>query len=314
MIAAGLSLACASATDRTNGNVKPAVFPPHSIDSVEPPWRNDVILWHGELGNDTPWRSHSDLSEYTHSAEYPDDVQVAIQPPETRKWEIVWSQVIGFHPRSGEYLARLLNEPNAVPSISKGDNLAFKIVAKASYPVAIDRGKGYALAAYPEFAPKPFANALVSALRAYRQGNMGHAPEYLHQAIPLFELAIKNATEETNATADFYAHFYLGRCHAELYNTEDAMEAFAKALEYRDSDPNARMALLAEYSILAVSDSDVALEYRQRFVEEEAAIRELFPIESGSIHMLDTIYENLATTGTPVETLAGKATFRWKAK
>ena len=111
-----------------------------------------------------------------------------------------------------------------------------------------------------------------------------------------------------------YVQFYLGRCHAELYNTEDAIGAFTSALEYRESDPNAHRALLAEYSVLAATDADVALEYRHRFVEEEAVFRELFSTESGPIQTLDAVYESLANTGTPVETLAGKSTIRWKAK
>ncbi|MDC1295886.1 hypothetical protein N8077_06115 [Myxococcota bacterium] len=133
---------------------------PLAANGKELPWLPDVILWHGELVNETPWRRRADLAKYVHSAEFPDDVQVTIRRPETNEWEIVWVRVVGYHPRTGEYLAQLLNEPHAVPSLSDGDNLVFRVLGDATHPAAIDRGNGYALAAYSEFGPSTFADAM----------------------------------------------------------------------------------------------------------------------------------------------------------
>jgi hypothetical protein len=308
-----LGCGCAASSPRGADSESAAdpLPPPHSADTPEPPWTSDVILWHGELGNETPWRDHPGLKPFLHSLEYPDDAKVAILRPIDETWEIVWVRVIGYHPASGEFLGRMLNQPHAVPSVSQDDNIAFRFIEGATHPVGIDRGSGYARSAYPSVEPDEVANSFIAGLRRYRLGNLGHNPDSLVQAIPLLEATVRNATGSTSYTALFYTHFYLGRCHAELYNTREAIYSFEAALEYRPVDPNANMGLLAEYSIMALSDNqEESREFAARFDQQEARIRELFLPDSGPVQSLDVF----RAEHPEAESLAGIVSIRWKAK
>lgn len=294
--------------------------PAHSLNGDAPPWTEEVILWSGELhGVQAPWRDNRALQGRFHSPEYPDDIQVVFRQDSADAWERMWVRVIGAHPRSGEYLAKLLNDPYAIEGLQSGENVAFVAPEGSQDLIGVDRGQGYGRAGYPAFSPDAFASSMIKGLNLYRAGELGHVPENIKAAIPELLGASERTDNTTSRTASFYVHFYLGRCYAELYETESAIEQFKKALAFRPEDPSAHIALLAEYSLLAAMPeeelpSGTSDQWRESFNRQESVIRSLFPPSAGPVQYLDLIYTEMKDNLDSEGTIAGKFVLRWKGK
>lgn len=223
------------------------------------PWKREVILWPWQLGQSRAWRNHEAMQERFHP-EFPDDVEVCFAVRGTARLETTWVSVIAVDAESERYLGVLLNQPNEVPELLLGDNVVFAPAAKGRPMFAVRTGgrAGYRRMGMPDMAPYDYFMSVATGLNQYRAGAFGHSPENIRSAIATLPDATSLATNETGMVSRSIRHFFLGRCFAELYLTEEAIEEFKLAVELRPEDLDSRLALLAEYSVMNAKTANVS--------------------------------------------------------
>jgi hypothetical protein len=270
-----------------------------------------------------PWRSDPRLSGQFHSKEFPDDVQVLFEVTQdgVRHVESMWVTVLGHDDRTDRFLGRLLNAPDFVRTVQDADNVAFHLGNPGQYTgirglperpiwlVADDDGRGYAAQGWPS-QRTAFVDALVRGVRAYRIGNFGHNPPGIEQCIT----ELRPALSPEPTTADPHdlqlAHFVLGRCLGEKYETVEALGHFDRAVALDRRDPYAQLGVISELTVLVHSDKDDSRReaWKARLIQEIARMEKDFPEEKQSLQLLQIVRDPKNARGplTPAELEEGK--------
>jgi len=195
--------------------------------------------------------------------------------------EMMWVTVIDYHSASDRYLGVLLNAPFNLTTVKARDNIVFRYDSDSSELRALTAAGRYDFVGIPQRAQSGALAQVWEGVRQYRLGNYGHDQEAIKSCIATLSTATP-LLEQSVAPADRYlAHFVLGRCHAEAYNTDLAIENFRKAISYRATDVDAHMALLAEYSLKVHPPVDQPKElhddrWEPLFIEQLKYVREHF--------------------------------------
>ena len=293
--------------------------------SAEPLWKQTLIAFNQYEYGEGPWTKDEKIKDSFHE-EHLDDLQVvfsATGKSDKNGLEVMWVSVLSFDKDSGTYLGKLLNQPNVLKSVRQEDNVIFKFDESTGMATAIAQGKSYWKAAVPEYATKGVGAKLYKGLREYRLGNFGHNKPEIEKCIKTLSKLTKKASKLKSEEDQFIAFFTLGRCAAEAYETQLAVESFKSALKYKPNDVDANMALLAEYSI-AVYDPDIQpqSEWESAYTDQKAYLIDNFPTDKGVVSMLETIFnekEIAKSTETTEEEKDyqrrfGLGVFRWKSK
>lgn len=290
-----------------------------------PPWAKEFVVWPRYEGQPTPWRDDSRISALSPGG-YPDDFPVYFDNPDPAvKDEIMWVTAIDYSAATDEYLGILLNSPNNLTSIVDRDNAVFRYEPDAKRLRALAAHGSYGARGLPARARGEAFSKLWQGIRQYRLGNFGHDQVAIAQCISILSSATQQLGDLASAHDSYLGFFVLGRCHAEAYNTEAAIEAFQSALEHKSDDVDAHMALLAEYSLKVHPPVDQVEEaydasYEPLFLEKLSYVREQFFDDPGVAVVTTIIFDEAEATGLSeltAEEIArrrkfGFGIFRWK--
>jgi hypothetical protein len=293
-----------------------------AVATAEPAWDRNLIVFDDYPGNEGPWRQDDRIRKFFHE-DYPDDLQVRFPVARGKiPNEIMWVTVLDYDKESDTYLGKLLNQPNLLKGVSAQDNVVFKPVDAMGMPVAVDEDEKFWAVAVPVYARKGLAKKLYEGVVAYRRGNFGHNMPGIRDCISTLKGVVKKVSELSRDDA-YLAHFVLGRCAAEAYETELAIQSFQAAVALRPDDLPGNMSLLAEYSV-AVHSPDMKPKDRW----EAAYLQQLEFIKShdeiwsrvkdGLRVMFDEKTGATAKARTPEEVERGKqfgfGILRWKQR
>jgi hypothetical protein len=295
--------------------------------SGDPPWRTRLVPWETHAGQARPWRGDRRLTGYA-APGYPDDFQVLFANPDSSRGgqhELMWVRVIASDSATGLILGILLNQPHELRSVVQGDNVVFRVPASSEPPTAIG-APNYAEAGWPT-SLSPFLTVLRDGIRAYRAGNNGHNMPGIERCISVLTPAMGAVPSDAGPEERFVGHFVLGRCMAEKYETERAIDQFRAAITLDPDDLDANMALLAELSVMThrrPGDLSPVAEARweRDFLEQLGVIRARFAREEDVTGMLEMIFDPAQETGIDSSWKAhvaklrrvGYAVFRWKRR
>jgi hypothetical protein len=297
--------------------------------SGAPPWRSRLVPWQSRAGQERPWRSDWRLARYV-APGYPDDFQVVFANPDSARGaqhEIMWVRTIAEDPATGLFLGILLNQPRELKSVAEWDNVAFRAGAGGGPPVAAG-APDYGDAGWPAGTRSSvFFPVLREGIRAYRAGNNGHNMPGIVRCIEVLAPAMGAVPAGTSPDERFVGHFVLGRCLAEKYETERAVEQFRAAIALDPGDLDAHMALLAELSIMThkrPGELPAAEEARweRAFLEQLREVRARFARDERVAQILRMLFDpaheaELQPDWKPhVAKLRriGYAVFRWKQR
>lgn len=294
------------------------------ITADVPPWEEELVMWPRYEGQPTPWRDDSRISPLSPEG-YPDDFPVHFDNPDpTVEDEIMWVTAIDYFAPTDEYLGILLNSPNSLKSIKERDNAVFRYDSNAKQLRALSAEGSYRDRGLPPRV-RDGTDRLPQGIRHYRRGNYGNDQAAIEQCISTLSSAIQHFGELASSQDRYLAYFLLGRCHAEAYRTDDAIESFRGALAHNGDDVETHMALLAEYSVKvhpAVDQPEEAYDasYEALFLEKLVYVRDHFSDDPGVAAITTTIFDESEATGLGELTAEeierrrkfGLGAFRWK--
>jgi hypothetical protein len=294
-----------------------------------PAWRTRLVPWASHFGQDEPWIRDARLARYT-TPGYPDDFQVLFANPDTAggaKPEVMWVRTFAADSATGLYLGYLLNQPHWLRSVVPGDNVVFRADDAKGLPTAVG-APDFGTAGWPTESRAPeFLLVLRDGIRAYRAGNNGHHMPEIERCISVLAPAMAAAPAAASSDERFVGHFVLGRCLAEKYETDRAIEQFRAAIALDPNDLDSHMALLAEFSVMThqlpgkLSPEEEA-RWEHEFVEQLRLVRARFASDKGLPQVLEMIFdpaqeaELLPVWKPHVERLrrVGYGVFRWKQR
>jgi hypothetical protein len=233
----------------------------------------------------------------------------------------MWVSIIGYDEDSNTYLGRLLNKPYFLKNVRQADNVIFKYEQSSGKAVAIPDRTSYWMAAVPKYVADGYGRNLYKGLREYRLGNFGHNMPEIWKCIKTLSKVTKEVSKCEVKEDAFLAFFLLGRCSAEAYQTELAIESFKSALHYIPDDIDANIALLAEYSV-AVHSPDIKpkKKWETAFSEHVSHLKENFSSNVFIKKTLDSLFnkeqlqedENLTEEEREYRSKYGVGYFRYK--
>jgi hypothetical protein len=268
-----------------------------------PVWTSEVIAFSTvEPGDARPWRKDPRLVGLFHSAEFPDDIEVVFDVPDSHPpaKEVMWVTVIAHHDGSDRFLGKLLDAPDHVRTAQQGDNVVFRVAAPGEirlrnvpgrdrWCVAEDDGRGYAAQGWPRLTP--FVSALSRGVRAYRLGNFGHNQPEIERCIAELRPALHPEPKGAITHDVQLANFVLARCLAEKYLNKEALAHFERAIALDRQDPYAEMGLIAELTVLVHSSESksAVASWKERLVVEMDRMKVDFPDQLEALKLLDLI-------------------------
>jgi hypothetical protein len=297
--------------------------------AAQPPWRLHPIPWVAHNGQPRPWRSDSRLAAFMEEG-YPDDVRVMFGPADSLKQQVpesMWVTITAYDSSSDLFLGILINQPFYLPGINNGDNVVFRVDDQFPRLVAVAVNGSYADAAWPPSDAPQFSAMLRDGVRAYRLGNNGHNPPEIERCISILTPLVDSVPSSASRDERFVGHFVLGRCLAEVYQTERALDQFHEAIQLDSSDLDSHMAFLAELSVMThtlpgeLTPHDEA-RWERAFLDELALVRARFADDPAVQKMLGMVFDpkgeaTLAPAWRPyVAKLrrVGYGVFRWKRR
>ena len=237
----------------------------------------------------------------------------------------MWVTAIDYCSVTDEYLGILLNAPHYLDTIQERDNAVFRYDPGSKRLRALALDGNYRSKGIPLRARSGVLSEVWDGIRQYRLGRYGHNQVAIDRCIAVLASATQLLSELESTHDRYLAYFVLGRCHAEAYNTDAAIEAFGEALRYDGSDVDAHMSLLAEYSLKVHPPKDLPKKaYDARwellFLKKLEYVRENFP-EDSKVQFITTVIFDESTVTNLSELSSeeiergrrfGFGIFRWK--
>lgn len=293
----------------------------------EPPWRTQLMPWETHAGQPRPWRLDPRLARRSEPG-YPDDFQVWFPNPASTNGlplEGMWVRATAYDPTTDLFLGVLLNRPDMIHTVQAGDNVVFRVDTAGGGLRAVG-APNFADAGWPT-AADAFTPVLRDGLRHYRLGNNGHVMPEIERCIDVLTPAIGTVAASATPEEQFVGHYVLGRCLAEKYDTERAMEQFRAAIALEPDDADSHMALLAELSLQAhqrppkVSPEEQARS-EKAFLDELAVVRARFMDRDGVRQILSLVFDPAQEASVnpawqsdiPRLRRIGYGVFRWKQR
>jgi hypothetical protein len=303
----------------------------HSAAAQQAPaplWRQQLVPWQTHAGQSRPWRSDQRLAPSAQPDD-PDDFQVGFLNPDSAsggRHELMWVRAIAYDRRTDLFLGILLNQPDYLTSVAGGDNVVFRFDAARGLLLAVG-SPAYGEQGWPTTRSATFFPTLRDGLRAYRMGNDGHNMPAIERCIDLLTPAMRSVPASVSRAERFVGHFVLGRCLAEKYVTERAIEQFRAAIALEPDDADSHMALLAELSVMThrppgdLASTEEA-RWERAFLDELAVVRSRFAADDGVAQVLAMVFDRTQESTLEPEARAqltrlrrvGYAVFRWKQR
>lgn len=310
---------------RRGDSVAKAPAVPQVPDST-PEWQKRLMPWMSHAEQERPWRDDVRIYRYLHK-QFRDDAQVLfpIDGESPTPFEAMWVRTIAYDSLADLYLGVLLNRPAFLESLVPLDNVVFR-ADSGRPPRAIARNGDYSKPGWPESLVPDFMAVLRDGIRAYRAGSLGNHTPSLERCVELLTPAVQTIPPRTRPDERFVAHFVLGRCLAETYETDRAIAQFRAAIAIDPADVDAQMALLAELSVKAhePTDSRAAADverWDRALAEQVAVIRGGFIDSPGIRRALEVMFDpqhaagvNLSAAELDRRKRIGFATLRWKRR
>jgi hypothetical protein len=149
----------------------------------------------------------------------------------------------------------------------------------------------------------------------------------IERCIDVLAPVVSALPPEASRDERFVAHFVLGRCLAEKYETDRAIEQFRAAIALDSGEVNAHMALLAEFSVKThqLSGTRPAAEverWDRAFLDQLAVVHQRFADDPAVAQVLRFIFDpaqevdlDPAWRGElPRLRRVGFGAFRWKQR
>lgn len=293
------------------------------------PWQRQLMPWESHSGQPRPWRADARLAGRSEPG-YPDDFPVAFPSPDSARGEVpevMWVRVTAYDPATDLFLGILLNQPFYLHNIQVGDNVVFRAAPRVGAPATAVGIPVYSDAGWPRSAAPAWFARLRDGIRAYRNGGNGHVENEIRRCIGVLAPVVDSIPAAARKDEAFVAHFVLGRCLAEAYETRRAIDQFRAAIAIEPADLDSHMALLAELSVLThqrpgtLPKSEEA-EWERSFVDELAVVRSRFATDRGVAQVLSLVFDpsnaNQADSvwkGQEAKLQrVGYAVFRWKQR
>lgn len=299
-----------------------------------PVWHTQWVPWEIHPRHERAWRADPRLARFG-IPNYPDDYRAVFMNPDTTvpdqaRMELMWVRLIAYDAATDRYLGYLLNQPHFIRSVQAGDNVVVGIDATSGFPTADGSPTDYAAHGWPADATTATGRILRTGLRHYRLGNNGHNMPEIERCIDALAPHLEGSAGpewQPSREQRFIAHFVLGRCLAEKYETDRAVRQFRAAIVTDSSDADAQLALLAELSVLTHprpgTVSAAELQRRdEEFVRQLELVRRRFANHDGVAQMLAFVFDpaqeaKIAPEWQPqMERLrrVGYGVFRWKRR
>ena len=293
-----------------------------------PHWRTRLVPWETRAALPGSWRGDPRLARYG-VPNYPDDFQVLFTNPDSTRGgqhEVMWVRVIATDSATGLHLGILLNQPNGLTSVVQGDNVVFRVSALGEPPEAVG-APNYGEPGWPIGGSVGFLAVLRDGIRAYRAGNNGHNMAGIERCITVLTPAMAAVPPAASREERFVGHFVLGRCMAEKYDTERAIDQFRAAIALDPGDLDAQMALFAELSVMTHRRPgellpDAEARWEREFLAQLEVVRTRFARDEDVARILAMIFDSAqeaAVDSTWKSHIAkmrrvGYAIFRWKRR
>lgn len=291
-----------------------------------PPWRERLMPWVSNAEQPRPWREDSRL-EVHFAPGFPDDVVVAFPVRDsTARYplEMMWVTVTAYDSSTDLFLGILLNEPKFITHLPQWGNVVFVPEGDTGYPTAVAVDGEYGAAGWPMTKAVEYFTTLRDGIRAYRDSRSGHNVPGVERCIEVLEPLMASVPDAARPDEVFVGHFVLGRCYAEKYDTERAIQQFRLAVEIDPDDVDAHMALLAEISVMThMTSGDEQSHWKRAFVDEYAIVSERFLSDRAVDVLLRAIFGDLSFCPKAQELLERQPVeghtlpwhyFRWKRR
>lgn len=292
-----------------------------------PDWNKRLVPWESHVDEERPWRADARVYRYLHK-QFRDDAQVVF-PIDGRAavpFEAMWVRTIAYDSLSDQYLGILLNRPAFIRSVAQFDNVVFR-ADSGRPPKAVGSSDDYDKPGWPQSLVPEFVATLRDGIRAYRSGRNGHNMPGIERCVEILTPAVRNIPLRARPDERFVAHFLLGRCLAEQYDTDRAIVQFRAAIAVDPTDVDGQMALLAELTVKAhapvASRSATDIEHWDRALSEQlAVIRGGFLDSPGIRRTLEVVFDPRHDPAGSSPTAAeaerrkriGSGTLRWKRR
>lgn len=291
-----------------------------------PVWQEHLMPWVSNAEQPRPWREDSRLEGHFAQG-FPDDVSVAFPIQDSTapySFEVMWVSVTAYDPRTDQFLGILLNEADYIGDLHLWDNVVFEPKGDTGYPTAVAVDGDYGAAGWPPTRVVEYFHSLRDGIRAYRDGRNGHNMPGIERCIEVLEPLMARVPNAARQDEVFVGHFVLGRCYAEKYDTERAIQQFRLAIETDSDDMDAHMALLAELSVIThMTSGDEQSHWKRAFVDEYAIVSERYLSDRAVDVALRVIFGDLSFCPKAQELLEREpvegqtlpwSTFRWKRR
>lgn len=247
----------------------------------EPRWRQQLSIGAMEVDMNPPWRSDRRLRGMFAQG-FPDDVSAGFVSPENpERGERMWVRLFDYDAPTDQYLGTLLNSPHWLESPRQFENVVVRFDPASGILLGVGSEGNYSQPGRPDFPLGSFGAKVHDGLLEYRRAGYGGDQEAIGRCKGVLSQALDSRSPEHGADSHllWIAHYLLGRCLAESYETQLAVEQFRKAIEVSPGNINAHMALLAEYSILvhAPEGEDIGdrAMWREEFLSQLSRVQEM---------------------------------------
>jgi len=288
-----------------------------------PHWQERLVAWNDTDDEDRPWRNDERLAGQFAKG-YPDDLAVIFPPdPGDHRSEMMWVRIIDHHRESDSYLGVLLNQPHFLTTVRSWDNVVFGFDTEIGRPAARSRSGDYQVLAVAEDARDggPLSDLYAGVLH-FRRGESGQNEEEIAACIETLRPVVDSLPANANESDRYIAHYALGRCLAESYETDEAIQQFEKALDLRPGALDPNLALLAELSVKVHGQDPPGSEpwWDTAFIQHSEKVRQRFSAYTPVAVLFSSLFDpEVAEAAGPLpdseverRKKVGFAIFRWK--
>ncbi len=314
---------CDEVLAEAGGPPTPAAIPEdwsHASEaSSEPaPWRERLVVWR-PTDAPSPWLEDDRLRDQS-PPEYPSDFPVVFAPDrDGSSFEMMWVRVFAHDSGGDRYLGHLLNPPHFLQSVAQGDRIVFGYDETLELGLARHDDWDYEVLTVPPAALGGDLEELYQGIVHFRKGESGHVQEEIRACVNTLTGVVAREQPALDREHRYLAHYILGRCLAEAYETDRAIEQFERAIELEPHALDPQMALLAELCVKVYKKPE-SERLEKRYLDQLELVRERYGENERVALILQMLFDpknsgdisHLSEREVARRRRVGFGVFRWK--